>query len=103
MHTQVAHPYLPLLKRKSQALPNALVFDKRLSDEAVRLLVVLNATDTCEDTSNPSKQDLCTLLNWPEEKLETVMKECQSAGYMRFSKHDFTFDIEGSFGKVGGR
>ena len=103
MNSSPRHPYLSLMKRKNQVVPNALILDKRLSDQAVRLLAALNATDTCEEASNPSKQELAKLLQWEPQALELVMKECQEAGYIRLTKNDYSFDIEGSFRKVGGR
>ncbi len=93
------HPCLPFLKRKNQSVPNALFLNTQLSDEAVRLLAILNATDTCESASNPSIMDLSCLLKWDETKIKNVMKECESAGYMKLSRGDFSFDVEPSFAK----
>lgn len=99
MPNQPIHPSLPLLRRKSQVLPNALVLDRRLSDAAVRLMVVLNASDTCDSTSDPSKKELCCLLNWTDEALDLAMQECAKFGYIKLTRDDYAFDVQPSFAK----
>jgi hypothetical protein len=103
-------------EKKSQIIPNALIYDKNLTDPAVRLLLALNALP---EKWTIIQSDIQQRLGWGREKMRRAIKVCVDNGYMRHwqSRHEesneekgykkgqfyfneFEFDTEPSFSKI---
>jgi hypothetical protein len=104
-------------EKKSQIVPNSLIFHKFLSDSSIRLMCALNA---CPENWTIIQCDIQKRLGWGKEKMRSAIKECIKYGYLKvtqsrrahtereengsfkkgqFSYHEFEFDIEGGYSK----
>ncbi len=88
---------------KSQIAPNALIYNKVLSDAAIRLLLALNAVP---DSWVIVQSDIRERLAWGRDKMQNAIKECVKHGYMKvtqtkekgkFSVNNFEFDTSPSY------
>lgn len=81
--------------KKDQIAPNALIFNEELSDQAVRLLLVLNGLP---DTWTPVQTDLENRLRWNRKKMTRAIQECVHYGYVqvhqrRGKKGQFAYNV----------
>jgi len=104
-------------EKKSQIVPNSLIFHKHLSDSAIRLMCALNA---CPESWTIIQSDIQQRLGWGRERMRSAIKECIEHGYLKitqsrrantereknggfkkgqFSHNEFEFDIEGGYSK----
>lgn len=88
---------------KSQIAPNSLIYNRNLSDAAIRLILALNAIP---DSWIIVQCDIQQRLGWGREKMQNAIKECVQFGFMKvtqsrekgqFSKNNFEFDTSPSY------
>lgn len=68
---------------KPQIVPNSLVYNKNLSDSAIRLLLALNALP---DKWVIYQCDIRERLGWGRDKMQSAIKECVQFGFMKVTK-----------------
>ena len=110
------YPKPAYFETKSQVCPNSLVFNHKLTDSGMRLILALNAISTCTVNWVACQTDLQNRFRWGEEKMLNAIKSCVKNGYLkvrqgrnsgkedikekgRFSQNEFEFDIDGGYPK----
>jgi hypothetical protein len=108
------YPKPTYFEKKSQVVPNSLIFHREMTDAAKIFILALNGIATCAPGWTPIQCDLQKRLGWGREKMQKTIKECVRLGYLqvkqsrilnddekgkkgRFSHNEFYFDTEPSF------
>jgi len=66
--------------KKDQIAPNSLIYDIRLSSDALRLLLALNALP---ETWQPRQSDIAERLGWNDKRFRKAANLCIEYGYMK--------------------
>lgn len=103
------YPKKAHFESKSQVAPNAIIFNRELTEPAKIFLLALNGIVSCTQNWVPIQSDIQKRLGWSRSKIDGAIDSCIEYGFLkvkqkrtesgRYAPNDFEFCLEGSFKK----
>lgn len=84
-------------EKKSQVIPNALIYAQDIGNAAKLLLMALNALP---ESWTPIQTDIRKRMGWGRAMMDTAIKECVKAGYMQVIQGRKTEMVRDEKGRV---